>query len=119
MREQFHLNEGWIFYGEIRNEQNFHAEKNRLKKEIVEIPHTVKMLPLDYFDEHSYQGVYLYEKTLDIPEQFMGKKIFLEFEGVSNMAAIYINGKRSFHSESPFVPFAKEISGELRFGDTF
>ena len=117
MRELYHLNDGWTFYGKIRSEQNFQAEKESLKKVKVDIPHTVKLLPLHYFDEHSYQGVYLYEKTVDIPEQFMGKKIFLEFEGVANMAVIYINGKRSFHSESPFVPFAKKISGELRFGE--
>ena len=98
MRELYHLNDGWTFYGKIRSEQNFQAEKESLKKVKVDIPHTVKLLPLHYFDEHSYQGVYLYEKTVDIPEQFMGKKIFLEFEGVANMAVIYINGKRSFHS---------------------
>lgn len=117
MRELFHLNEGWIFYGKVQNEQNYWAEKETLKKSMVDIPHSVQMLPLHYFDEKSYQGVYLYEKVMDIPEEFRGRKIFLEFQGVANMAIVYINGKRSFHSESPFVPFSKEISEELRYGE--
>lgn len=117
MRELYHLNDGWIFYGEIRNEQNYSMEKTHLEKEIVDVPHTVKMLPLHYFDEETYQGRFLYEKIVEIPEAFQGKKIFLEFEGVANMAMVYINGKQSFHCESPFVPFSKEISSELRYGE--
>lgn len=117
MRELYHLNEGWSFYGEVRNEQNFWAEKKTLNKQKVDLPHTVKVLPLHYFDEKSYQGAYLYEKVIELEERFRGQKIFLEFEGVANMAIVYINGKRSFHSESPFVPFSKEISEELLYGE--
>lgn len=37
-------------------------------------------------------GFYTYVKELDVPEEWEGKKILLEFEGISNYPRVYVNG---------------------------
>ena len=34
--------------------------------ENIDIPHTVKIMPLNYFDESEYQGLYTYFKVFDV-----------------------------------------------------
>jgi beta-galactosidase len=40
------------------------------KMEIVRIPHTVKVTPLNYFDAQEYQMVSCYRKTIDVPSEW-------------------------------------------------
>lgn len=116
MRERMSLNDEWSFYPDISDYLSIKNRLNELEKEIVDIPHTVKMLPYNYFNEEEYQFKSLYRKEIFIDERHIDQAIFLQFEGVANMAIVYVNGVESFYSESPFLPFCKEISKELRFG---
>ncbi len=117
MRERMSLNEGWSFYPDITDYLSIRNRLDKMDKEVVDIPHTVRMLPYHYFNEEEYQFKSLYRKEVFIDERFNDKAIFLKFEGVANMAIVYINGIESFYSESPFLPFCKEISKELNFGE--
>ena len=49
--------------------------------ERVQLPHTVKMLPLRYCNEKDYQMVSAYIKELDIPRDWEGKSVALTLEG--------------------------------------
>lgn len=116
MRTQINLNHGWIFYPDIGGYESLRESKQNEKKEIVDLPHTVKQLPYHYFNEKEYQFISLYEKTIIMPDEYQGQAVFLIFEGVANMAVVYINGKESFRSVSPYLAFKKDISHELVFG---
>ena len=61
----------------------------------VQIPHTNKELPYNYFDEKIFQFVSCYRKTFRLPKDaFTGKKhIFITFEGAANYAKVYLNGR--------------------------
>ncbi len=117
MREQINLNHDWIFYPDIGGYETSREGIQYEKKETVDLPHTVKQLPYHYFNEKDYQFISLYEKTISVPMEYQDKAIFLIFEGVANMAVVYINGVESFKSVSPYLAFKKDISNELVFGE--
>lgn len=117
MREKIHLNGNWTFYPDIEEYQEVAGKLKHMRGERVDLPHTVKMLPFNNFNEKDYQFKSLYRKEVFIDEKYRDKALFLVFEGVANMSVVYVNGKKSFHSESVFLPFSKEISDEVRFGE--
>lgn len=117
MQERISLNDHWFFYPEIGDYQSSRPRPEKMPKELVDLPHTVKMMPYNNFYEADYQFRSLYRKEIFIGEEFRDKAIFLEFEGVANMAMVSINGRESFRSESPYLPFSKEINKELRLGE--
>ena len=49
----------------------------------VDLPHAAKILPLHYFDEKAYQGLFTYEKIFDLPEPKKPVHI-LAFDGAMN-----------------------------------
>ncbi len=117
MREQINLNHGWFFYPDIEGYELSREGMPYEKGKVVDLPHTVKLLPYHYFNEKDYQFMSLYEKNITVPKNYEEKAVFLVFEGVANTAVVYINGVESFKSGSPYLPFEKDISNELIFGE--
>ena len=116
MREKIHLNDNWTFYPDIEDYPRSKDPLKERKGEVVDLPHSVRMLPYNNFNEKDYQFKSLYRKEILIDDIYKDKVMFLRFEGVANMAVVYINGKESYYNESPFLPFSKEISEEIRYG---
>ena len=56
----------------------------------VNIPHTVKEVPYNYFSEQSYQFISTYEKIFDVDGFNHKRKYFLRFEGFMVKAKIYL-----------------------------
>lgn len=71
-------------------------EKSYLEKfpggEKVNIPHSAKEVPYNYFDEKSYQFVSTYRKTFDVEEDIKNKIVQIVFDGFMLKARIYLNG---------------------------
>lgn len=61
-------------------------------------------------------GVWEYRKEFEVSEQWAGKRIFLEFEGVYMQALIYVNGCYVGKHIYGYTEFAFEISGMLKTG---
>ncbi len=107
-----YINNNWYF--------NDTFEKNMLsndyeyeKNEEVRIPHTVKETPLHYFDEHEYQKEAAYFKDIFIPEEWMGKDIYLTFEGVLHSCTVYVNGNAVTVNQIAYT-LAREATFENR-----
>jgi beta-galactosidase len=94
--------------------------------ESVSLPHTYN--DVDTFDNFTEQGmngersVYggtaWYKKTFTIPEEYAGKKIFLEFEAARQAAEVYLNGvKLEGKSENGFIPFGYDLTAGIKFGE--
>ncbi|TCC36410.1 glycoside hydrolase family 2 TIM barrel-domain containing protein [Kribbella speibonae] len=62
-------------------------------------------------------GTYEYRKTFDVPEEFEGKRIVLEFEGVYRDAAVYLNGDFAGHRPYGYSLFTIEADEFLRPGE--
>ena len=86
MRKITDLNFGWK-YSETFSEEMIKPGFDDSSFEKVDIPHTNKELPYNYFDESSFQFVSCYRKVFRVPaEGFEGKKhIFISFEELQTM----------------------------------
>lgn len=101
------LNNNWIF--------NDDFEKLPEGDE-VRIPHSVSVTPLNYFDESSYQKVSGYLKYFDVPEDWQGKRVFINFEGVAHEATVYINGLLAGVNSCGYTAFSYEITDYINVG---
>ena len=61
--------------------------------ETVDIPHTCKQTPFNYFDASVYQMRCGYRKTVEIPREAEGKRVFLIIEAAAHRAQVYVDGK--------------------------
>jgi beta-galactosidase len=90
----------------------------------VSLPHTFN--DIDTFDDWStpnhvgemnlWAGRTWYRKTFTLPETMRGKKVFIEFEAVRQVAEVYLNGKLLGVDKTGFIPFGFDLTPGLRFG---
>ncbi len=67
-------------------------------------------------EQNQWSGRTWYRKTFTLPDSFKGKKIFIEFEGVRQVAEVYLNGHLLGACKNGFVPFGFDLTPDLRFG---
>jgi beta-galactosidase len=90
----------------------------------VSAPHTYN--DTDTFDDWSIRGHHgeqnqwggrtWYRKTFTIPQSYEGKKVYIEFEAVRQVAEVYMNGKLLGTSKTGFLPFGFDLTPNLKFG---
>lgn len=61
-------------------------------------------------------GLYEYEKTFTAPEEWRGKTVLLQFEGVYKNSTVYINGKKAGGAAYGYIPFFVETDDLLNYG---
>ena len=99
----------WEYRGLDETEPNAAFEEIRL-------PHTVRVLPYNCFDERSYQTRGIYRKRLYLPSEWAGRRLRLRFEGVMAEAAVFLNGSRVGGHRGGYTPFEVDITGQARIG---
>lgn len=115
MIDRINLNYDWKYsekYVDGCNEIDFN-DKDYVS---VNIPHTVKEIPYNDFDEGTYQFVSSYRKHIFIDKKFEDKKLILEFEAVANMADVYVNGELAFSHKGSYTAFSGDITKFVKFG---
>lgn len=90
----------------------------------VSAPHTYN--DTDTFDDWSIRGHHgeqnqwggrtWYRKTFTLPQTYQGKKVYIEFEAVRQVAEVYLNGKLLGTSKTGFIPFGFDLTPYLQFG---
>lgn len=106
-REIYSLNSGWKF---------FYAEENSSDNaREVSLPHTWNV---DAFvGGESYRRTLAnYQRTLFIPAEWKGKRLFLRFYGVQNVADVFINGRHVGDHYGGYTAFTFEITDNLSYG---
>ena len=110
---RIYINDEWGFTEEFSDELNFSNCNKALKA--VRIPHTVKELPFNYFDEKSYQMVSGYRRVIEAPKDWEGKTVLLTFEAVGHVAEVFLNGKKLAIHRCGYTAFTVDISDEIIF----
>ena len=88
-------------------------QKGLPKPRTVNVPHTWNVEN----GTERYFGTGWYEKTVDIPSEWKGKEVRLQFEAVFRDAVIYINGKKVGENRgSGYTPFFFNVSKNLNYG---
>jgi beta-galactosidase len=92
----------------------------------VSAPHTYN--DVDTFDDFSpggmrgetnqWGGRTWYRKTFTLPESLRGKRVYIEFEAVRQVAEVYLNGHYLGACKNGFLPFGFDLTPYLDFGKT-
>jgi beta-galactosidase len=90
----------------------------------VSTPHTFN--DVDTFDDWSvpnhvgetnqWTGRTWYRKSFTLPEEFRGRRVYLEIEAVRQIAEVYLNGQPLGTNRTGFIPFGFDLTPHLRFG---
>ena len=62
-------------------------------------------------------GIGWYRKTINIPENKQGEKVFLYFEGVYNRSEVFINGHSLGQRPNGYISFAYDATSFVKFGE--
>ena len=63
-----------------------------------------------------YRGTCWYARSLDVPAEWQGKRVFIRFEAASIVAKTYLNGELLGEHRGAFTAFCYELTPHLRFG---
>lgn len=106
-REVISLNRGWRFTPGWEVGHRIFTEVN--------LPHTWNKDALagkmDY-----YRGLGNYEKSIEIPEQWKGKCIYLRFKGVNTIANVFVNGKHLLEHRGGYTAFVVDLTDRVNYG---
>jgi beta-galactosidase len=101
-RLEFCFNQGWQFYRPADASPAEHAKEAigpkvllALKDVVWEpanLPHTVRLEPLNASDGRNYQGVCWYRKSFPLEKEWEGKIVYLVFQGAMQVANLWLNG---------------------------
>ena len=112
---------GWRFYatdqGPPRREATAMdvAVMSDVAWEAVNLPHTVRLEPLDASGGRNYQGVCWYRKHFALKPEWVGRKLYLVFEGAMQTADVWLNGKPLASHYCGYTEFTVDLSPAARF----
>ena len=107
-RQDILLNNDWNF--------RFSHQVQKGTEERVDLPHTWNAQDalsgkIDY-----KRGIGNYEKNLFIRPEWKGKRLFIRFEGVNNIADVFINRRHIGEHRGGYGAFIFEITGKVEYG---
>jgi len=118
-RQDILLTDGWKF---IRDDVGLTAPADSWQP--VTIPHTWNTIEADagnhkgdpHYPTGYYRGACWYDRTIDMPPAWQGKRVFLRFEAASIVARPFINGNQLGEHRGAFTAFCYEITPFLHPG---
>ena len=115
------LNADWKFIrDDVENAQA--SDFDATKWSTVSCPHTWN--DIDTFNNFGtgghqgetdlWMGTAWYRKEFTLPKSAAGKKVIIEFEGVRQIADVYINGVHLGQDKTGFIPFGFDLTPHLK-----
>lgn len=113
-RVELSLNEGWQFTKDLYSITD-EASNKIVRWENISLPHTWNAA--DVMDDKPgyYQGACWYKKNIYINNSFASKELSLFFEGVNQVAEIFVNGKPAAIHKGGYTGFSVSLKGLLHF----
>lgn len=106
-REVYILNNSWRFF--------FKDENSSDEARFIHLPHTWNTANLGETTS-LHQTTANYRRTLFVPQQWQGKRLFLSFGGVMNVADVFVNGSHVGSHKGGYTAFTVEITERVNFG---
>jgi beta-galactosidase len=114
------LNQGWRFRLAAAEETEplaaIDGSSNRFAT-VINLPHSVRLEPLNASGGRNYQGLAWYCRTLRMPAAWQGKIVYLRFEGAMQTADVWMNGRKLFTHHCGYLPFTVDITHCSYFGE--
>lgn len=113
-RQTISFNRGWKFQpGDVQGAEVVTFDDTKRKD--VNLPHSFS---LPYFGPDTfYVGYGWYRKHFDVPATWTGKRINLDFDGVFQVAEVFVNGKRVGEHKGSYTGFTFDITDAVKTGD--
>ena len=113
-RQQLNFNREWKFrLGDYAGAEAVAFDD--AKWDDIGLPHSFSM---PYFASPKfYVGCGWYRKHFDVPANWSGKRLFLEFDGAFQDAEIFVNGQHIGEHRGGYTGFSLDITGAVRIGD--
>ena len=105
------LNFSWNYLPDFKDE---YLLKLPEKTHQINIPHTVKEVPYNYFPTTAYQFISTYEKIFDVDHYQKDKRYFIRFEGFMVKGRIYFNGHDLGEHVSIYIPVEIEVTDYIK-----
>ena len=114
LRQTINFNREWKFQlGDAAGADA--AAFDDAKWDAANLPHSFSM---PYFAaDRFYVGYGWYRKHFDVPAAWSGKRINLEFDGVFQVAELFVNGKRVGEHKGGYTGFTFDVTDALKTGD--
>ncbi|HUJ08477.1 MAG TPA: glycoside hydrolase family 2 TIM barrel-domain containing protein [Verrucomicrobiae bacterium] len=122
-REMRELATGWRF---IRQDAGLDADSTGWQQ--ITIPHTWNAFDgqdgpapgcdrkLNVKCANYFRGACWYARSLDIPAEWKGKRVFLRFEAAATVAKVYLNGELLGEHRGAFTAFCFELTPHVKWG---
>ena len=108
------LNRGWSFVESF--DEAFLTGRPVPGLKEVELPHTCRETPYDYFDESIYQMICGYRRVISVPQAWAGKRVILSIGAAGHSAKVYLNGIEVAEHNCGYTSFSVELTDHLTPG---
>lgn len=115
MRKKIGLNFNWFFSSKFLD-KHLYEYSNTEGFELVDIPHSSYITPLNNFNEDELARVSTYKKIVYIKKEYYGSKIRLLFEGVAHLTTIYVNDNFVIEHKGGYDEFYADITDFVEYG---
>jgi beta-galactosidase len=122
-RETIEFNADWRF---LRDDVPAAAARvfGDFQWQTVSVPHTYNdvdtfdnwSLPGHRGEQEQWSGRTWYRKTFRVPTEWRGRRVFIEFEAVRQVAEVYLNGTLLGTAKGGFTPFGFDLTDLLDYG---
>ncbi len=116
MRQVIDLNFNWLF-NKTFSDEHLKNYFDLSDFDTIDLPHNAVDLPYNNFDVSLIQGTFTYKKIINIEEKCRDKDIILYFEGVSNIADVFLNDDYIMTHRGAYTPFSVNITEYVRYGE--
>ena len=112
MSERYPMNYHWRFC--LDDDERFSLpDFDDSAWQIVDIPHSMMSMPLQYHEQTVKHYIGWYRTVIDLSEVTYRENLRLRFEGVSVHATIYLQGVRAGEHVGAFTPFELAVPEQL------
>ncbi len=114
LRQSINVNREWKFQlGDVANADA--AAFDDSSWSAANLPHSFSM---PYFAaDRFYVGYGWYRKHFEVPAAWSGQRVSLEFDGVFQVAEVFVNGRRIGEHKGGYTGFSFDITDAVKTGD--
>jgi len=108
------INDGWKFSkGDYPNASSISFNDEGWER--IAIPHSWNTDA--YIEKDYYRGIVWYRKKIFISDTDLNKQLYLRFEGVNQIASVYVNGSFAGEHRGGYTSFTFDITPLCKFGE--
>lgn len=117
-RTVLNFNKDWGYYrGDLEGAEAVDYNDSAFAQ--VTIPHTMRLEKKHANGGRAvYQGTGWYRRYFTVDEQYKGKTINIDFEGVMIDSEVYLNGEKIYTRNGGYIGFSVDITNKMKFGET-